>query len=270
MTNTLPIKLLKVDRPIRLGPALLQSALQDSIKAEGILRPLVIDETYRVIDGVRRMEAASQVGLTEVPVFMTDDFDVAISEIQKTTEHGLHALTPDHYRVWYLYQDTKPIVHERWRQQLLKANRAKGKKRIRLKPPSREMISRALGVADFYGTSSMYLLARVFDSNHLDHAAATRYLELVDDGLRSISSAQQYITKARRVAANPPLVSQRTVISNAATMMTNVARALGPIVVIDSGFSTEELDSLISDFANSWGAVKETLRILREERRNRP
>jgi len=53
-------------------------ALADSIKAHGLLQPLLVREhagEYRLVAGERRWRAAGRAGLTEVPVLVTDRAD---------------------------------------------------------------------------------------------------------------------------------------------------------------------------------------------------
>src|SRR4051812_28973447 len=55
--------------------------LADSIRAVGLLHPVVIDRHNRLVAGRRRLEAANLAGLTSVPVHVVDLEDIAQGEL---------------------------------------------------------------------------------------------------------------------------------------------------------------------------------------------
>ncbi len=83
MTNTLPIKQLQPN-PFQPRSSIKKEDIEElaqSIKAYGILEPLVVAQTpagYQIIAGERRWRAAQMAGLTEVPV-----------HVKKTTPKGM-------------------------------------------------------------------------------------------------------------------------------------------------------------------------------------
>jgi ParB family chromosome partitioning protein len=53
-----------------------------SVKAKGVLQPILVDRSNRIISGHRRFDAASKAGLKEVPVELFDSGDeIEISEV---------------------------------------------------------------------------------------------------------------------------------------------------------------------------------------------
>lgn len=92
-TATLPQSVLPIDR-IQQNPCQPRKAfdddemagLRESIKAHGLLQPLVVrqrGEEYQLVAGERRLRAAQSLGLTEVPVHIVDFND------QQTLEAAL-------------------------------------------------------------------------------------------------------------------------------------------------------------------------------------
>ncbi len=99
--NTLNISLLK---PGRYQPRVLMNddallALAESIKAQGVIQPIVVREIglseYEIIAGERRWRAAQLAGLTEVPVVIrsiTDEDALAIGLIENIQRENLNPI----------------------------------------------------------------------------------------------------------------------------------------------------------------------------------
>lgn len=73
--DTLPLKKIKADenQPRKYFNAERMRGLRESIKREGIISPLVVEQigdSYLILDGERRFRAATELGLKEVPVII--------------------------------------------------------------------------------------------------------------------------------------------------------------------------------------------------------
>jgi ParB family chromosome partitioning protein len=86
----------------RMDPDAL-SELADSIRAQGVIQPLVVrpvgDDAYEIIAGERRFRAAQIAGLAEVPVLVkavADDVALAIALIENIQREDLNALEQAH------------------------------------------------------------------------------------------------------------------------------------------------------------------------------
>ena len=247
----MPIKELIIDRPIRLGPADLQGALEQSIKEQGVIRPILLRTDGLVIDGVRRIKAAETVGLTDVPVVIADDFDVAIAEMRQTREHGLHAQAADHYRAWYLLSETKPLLRARTLRNMTAGNRGKRKGVQAARKNSnhaRVEYAAMLGILEWEVQGVGYLMPRVFTPNHPDHAFALRALELVDDSRVKIGSTPSVVHRLRREANVIPYLEQKTILLNAMQQLMTISNTLTSIAVVAEEFTADELDGMLPTY----------------------
>jgi len=66
----------------------LEELLEDSIRKYGIIRPLIVDRKYRLIDGYFRYSVAKKLGIKKVIVLrrsydVDEDFDKALEDIAK-------------------------------------------------------------------------------------------------------------------------------------------------------------------------------------------
>ncbi len=272
MAELVDIDDLIVDRPVRLGPSVLQSALEQSIKEVGVQQPLVVKPDWTVIDGVRRLTGARSVGLTQVPVVFTDDFDDVIEVMARTATDGLHAMPADHYRIWYLSRATREMVaipkSNKYRitpamKKLSPANRqdAKGVHEYR------RMLSLALGGAGYSRiVTAVFLMARVFDHTHQDHRNAMRCLEDIEAGKYALTSVVDRMGLHRRAERTPPYEQQRTILDNSMVTLPATLKALGAIQLVDDRFSAEELDQYIKCLVKERANLYRVLNTLRQKR----
>ena len=103
--QTLPLEQLRPGRyqpRTRMDPDSL-SDLADSIRAQGVIQPILVRPTgtdaYEIIAGERRYRAAQMAGLTEVPVLVkpvADEAALAIALIENIQREDLNALEQAH------------------------------------------------------------------------------------------------------------------------------------------------------------------------------
>jgi ParB family transcriptional regulator, chromosome partitioning protein len=103
--QTLPLEQLRPGRyqpRTRMDPDSL-SDLADSIRAQGVIQPILVrptgNDAYEIIAGERRYRAAQMAGLTEVPVvvkLVADEAALAIALIENIQREDLNALEQAH------------------------------------------------------------------------------------------------------------------------------------------------------------------------------
>lgn len=103
--QALPLEQLRPGRyqpRTRMDPDSL-SELADSIRAQGVIQPILVrptgDDAYEIIAGERRYRAAQMAGLTEVPVVVkpvADEAALAIALIENIQREDLNALEQAH------------------------------------------------------------------------------------------------------------------------------------------------------------------------------
>lgn len=75
----------KSDQPRKYFNTESLEALADSIKAHGLIQPILVRQTesgfYQIIAGERRFRASKMAGLTEIPVVITDADDLKTAEL---------------------------------------------------------------------------------------------------------------------------------------------------------------------------------------------
>src|SRR5690242_14366225 len=92
--------------------------LADSIKASGVLQPLLVRRTapgdYQLVAGERRLRAAQMVGLKRVPVVVKDVDDRAMMEIALVENIQREALDPiEEARAYQTLTEKVGLTHEK-------------------------------------------------------------------------------------------------------------------------------------------------------------
>ena len=64
-------------------------SLSDSIERVGLLQPIVIDGSNRLIAGLRRITVAKQLNWTEIPVYVVSDLDDVIKRLDAERDENI-------------------------------------------------------------------------------------------------------------------------------------------------------------------------------------
>lgn len=211
MLKQILIEEIKIDRELRDGDDL------SDLNAGQTWPPIVVNENYELIDGLRRLRRAERNGAKEITahVFSTlEEASDALAE-QHTTP------VRDWTRVYELVHALRPYINARW--QRLRANNIRRITSRTLEPvpstgPSRPLITRALG-----GTSAAHweIVERVYEG-----AVSPEFLEEVKAGRLTPSGA---FNRAHRVPKQGDVSApqdQQAVVTSAAQFLAQAVRAL--------------------------------------------
>jgi ParB family chromosome partitioning protein len=234
-----------------INPEKLQE-LADSIKAQGIIQPIIVRqlayEKYEIIAGERRWRAAQLAGLTQVPIVvkeMDDRSAMAVALIENIQREDLNPLEEA--------EALKRLLEEfeMTHQQIADAV---GK--------SRTTITNLLRLIELHPEVKKMLV-----SNQLEMGHARALLSL--DGLKQVAAANKVVKEGLTVRATERLVREqhsdpkiqkiKTIDKDTLRLQQNLTARLGAKVVIDhkengSGklviayTSLDELDGIISQF----------------------
>lgn len=244
MVTKMAVKDLHVSAPAK-GDGM--EELTDSIKRTGIKMPLVVNSLGLVIDGVRRFEAATTLGLKNVPVLVSNNYDEIMTQARLNREHGECFLTKDHYRVHQMYRDTLDIMISR-RDQVRRLPNFKRAVHTNL-VSSRKMLRLALGMADSDIQAAIQFVRLASDPTHPDHKYAQFILARMDEGMRG-SSASNMLRDFRLRDDPRNIISadeQTTIIENALVSMATACEALARMEHLNPKLSMANL--------RRWGAA---------------
>jgi ParB family chromosome partitioning protein len=175
--------------------------LADSIKASGVLQPLLVRRVspgdYQLVAGERRLRAAQMVGLKKVPVAVKDVDDRAMMEIALVENIQREALDPiEEAKAYQTLIDKVGLTHEKLSERV-------GKQRVTITNALR-LLSLPAEVSDMVsrGTlSSGHARALLALENRGDLLAAARYVATKGFSVRRTES---FVRRKQRTAHARP------------------------------------------------------------------
>jgi ParB family chromosome partitioning protein len=255
--HTLPIEYLqrgKYQPRKDINPEKLQELI-DSIKAQGIIQPIVVRliarDKYEIVAGERRWRAAAQAGLQEVPVVIKEIDDrsaMAIALIENIQREDLNPL--EEAEALRRLLDEFEMTHQHIADAIGK---------------SRTTVTNLLRLIDLHADVKKLLLNKQLEMGH-----ARALLSL--DGLQQVTAANKIVKEGLNVRAAERLVKEsqaepkikkiRVIDSDTLRLQENLTAKLGAKVIIDhkengagrlviAYSSLEELDGIIEQIGKN-------------------
>ncbi|MCX7098400.1 MAG: ParB/RepB/Spo0J family partition protein [Methylococcales bacterium] len=253
--HTLPIEYMqrgKYQPRKDINPEKLQE-LADSIKAQGIIQPIVVrqigHEKYEIVAGERRWRAAQLAGLSQVPIVIRDIDDraaMAMALIENIQREDLNPL--EEAEALRRLLDEFDMTHQHIAEAIGK---------------SRTTVTNLLRLMDLHPEVKKLLL-----NNQLEMGHARALLSL--DGPKQVALAHKVVKEGLTVRATERLVKEsheepktpkvKTVDNDTLRLQSNLTAKLGAKVIINhnengtgklviSYTSLEELDGIIGQFS---------------------
>jgi len=241
------------------------SKLQASIKKSGVLRPILLDSAGNLIDGARRLLAARNLGMKEIPIVVSDNYEQTMNEVIATAEHGEHAIPTDHHRIWRFELATRGQMYDRMSEQ----RRLPMNERPNILP-ARYLRGAALNVSAHNYNGAVQIMRRAYDPFDPHQSIAIKMMELMDRGeLQGIGAWKRFQHEVdaldARYVRDPG--TQKTVLDNGLKAMLGALRALDSINTLSPRLGIDDLDRWIREFATVKGALAVLTRKLRELKR---
>lgn len=110
MRTNLKIGVIDIKRKLRPDDDL--EILQKSIKDKGVLKPILVDSNYALLDGLRRLRAVEANGDDLVPVIVAETYEEAVDALAEVHADMDPSSIPFR-RMWEIQYDLKPLLTER-------------------------------------------------------------------------------------------------------------------------------------------------------------
>ncbi len=228
-------------------------SLADSIRAQGIMQPIVVrlvgDSKYEIIAGERRWRASQIAGLKEVPVIIkeiADDVALAMALIENIQRENLN-----------------PIEEANGIQRLINEFEMTHETAAQAVGRSRSAVTNLLRLQNLHAVVQEMLAQSKLDMGHaralltLEGAKQIAAAEEIVQNQLSVRSAEQLVKKLSSVERSP--VKTITMDRDVLRLQEALAQSLGAVVTIDGAkngsgtlkiryASLEQLDEIISKF----------------------
>ena len=211
MTKTILITEIKINRDLRDG-----DDLSDLGPTEDWL-PVVVNEQFELIDGLRRIKKAESAGYTLIMAYVVSTLEEASEALAQ--QHTTPLRNWD--RVYQLLIQLRPLMEKRWmriRQNNIKIMAGVPKDPTVPRGQSRPYITKALG-----GLSAAHweVLERLYDGR-----LSPEWLEEVRSGRLTPSGAVNRALRATKQGSVSEAEDQKVLIATASQYMLGAARAL--------------------------------------------
>ncbi len=228
-------------------------SLADSIRAQGIMQPIVVrlvnDGKYEIIAGERRWRASQIAGLKEVPVIIkeiADDVALAMALIENIQRENLN-----------------PIEEANGIQRLINEFEMTHETAAQAVGRSRSAVTNLLRLQNLHAVVQEMLAQSKLDMGHaralltLEGAKQIAAAKEIVQNHLSVRSAEQLVKKLSSVERSP--VKKTTMDRDVLRLQEALAQSLGAVVTIDGAkngsgtlkiryASLEQLDEIISKF----------------------
>lgn len=209
--------------------------LAKSIKRNGQRVPILINQSFELIDGLRRIEAVRSNGGTIVTARIAETFEMAIDELNESRVDGEFWQTPSPLRVWQINQLLIPYVKRRIKEnrQRLKG-RPQHSKLANPPTPARTMLHQAFGFnSDSYVGESIHLWNLATSTEDWRAEYAKELAEAVERGEVPLFGVRARLERAEifRGDITAP-ADQKRVMNNFITHMgglTKSVESMGPL-----------------------------------------
>lgn len=259
MERTVPISSIVANRTLEPGDDVTE--LAEHIRVHGLQIPLLVDQNYVLIDGLRRLEALRSLGDTAVHVTPVTMFLPAATHIQRAREHGVLAkpLTPR--RIWQLYSACLPLIS------VSRSHEMKGKRHGRgVSINGRERFLEATGVHSESYLQAVIQTFRLAEEKSTRGELARQAIVLMERGSISAYGAVDYVKQRQEQGAIVGAADQLALLRNTVHALSGINFSLRRLGGLDEAITRQELDPIVRDLRNFRRVLYQLIHLLEKEK----
>lgn len=270
MYKTVPIHQLLTDRFLVPGDDI--TALAKHINDSSLQVPILVRDDMFIVDGLRRMEAMRELGLTTIDVFIPSNFLEAIEYLRRTLANTTEAVPLKARRMYQIKRDLVPISWaERGR---LNRGIARGKPRPKTSLTGAQNVA---VLADVFGVTKSYLstTSRLFGLEatlpaSVDPKEFQRALEGMNEGHVRPGTVVTMLDQSKLFNGSIKGANdQREAIRSAAAAVTGVLGGLTALGPLNKAIRSDELLELRSALQRLRRLNNKMIKAVSEEMRKR-
>lgn len=258
MGKTAPIEAIATDRTLDPGDDL--TKLAESIRSDGLQVPVLVNQEYELIDGLRRLEAVRSLGNADVEVVAVTLLQPAMAWIKRAREHGVEAkpLTPR--RIWELYSAVQPIV------KATRSHLSRGTRHGRgVNLNARQAFVEATGID---GESRLQVITQTYRTALVDGHKG----ELGREALKRMESGEftpyMAVDYVRRNLSRGEVVAtteQQAILTSVATTLNGVGFGIAQLGTLDPAINAKAYPDIHRDLTKFRRALYQLIRQLEKE-----
>lgn len=240
MPQTVPISSIITKRTLESDDDV--SDLAQHIQDSGLQIPVLVNQNYELIDGLRRMEAVRSLGNTTIDVTPVTLYGPTVTWLKKAREHGVLARPLSPRRMWEIYRACKPLIAVSRSQQMRGRSHGRG-----VHVDGRERFLDAMGIESesyFQAVTQLYRTAREDD---LRGEVAREAVELVERGQMSVYMSLDYIRRRSTIGTITKADQQVPMFENIMSTLAGIHYSLGQLGPLDPAIPKETLADITGE-----------------------
>lgn len=259
MERTVPIDSIVVNRTLEPGDDVTQ--LAEHIRDSGLQVPLLVNQNYELIDGLRRLEALRSLGFTAVHVVPVTMFLPAATWIERAREHGVLAKPLSPRRIWQLYSACLPLIS------VSRSHEMRGKKHGRgVSINGRERFLEASGVHSESFLQAVIQTYRLAEEKSTRGELARQAIVLMERGSISPYGAVDYVKRRQEQGAITGAKDQLALLENTVHALSGINFSIRRLGVLDSEITNQQLDPILREFRNFRRILHQLIHSLEKEK----
>lgn len=269
-TVILPIKKINTTRKVKDSLKKEQLALATSLTKKGQLTPILVDESYNLIDGLRRMRAAEQTGFTDIVAVVSTSYDESIATLAVAHEPSNACLVPlTPLRIWELSCALKDQMWARVGKLRLEA--IKGNYVGSRDNQARTALANALHLpaGGTLISTINFFYARTGFTDEVGAFARLAVKKMESEEWTPYSAKKAYERWNRERGRKSDEATQRQILSRAAIALTGIMRPLSDVGALHHGLTDDELYLWVQQLHDARSVLTTTINKIRKERESR-
>lgn len=221
------------------------SALAGHIRDSGLQIPVLVNQDYELIDGLRRIAAVRSLGNTTIEATAVTLYGPAATWIERARVHGVEAkpLTPR--RIWELYETVKPLISMSRSQQMRGTNHGRG-----VHIDGRGTFLAATGIESesyFQAVTQLYRMTR---EDSLRGRLAQEAVEMVERGTFTVYMGLDYVRKRRKPGDIVKAESQVALFESVTSTLKALGYSFNQLGPIDPSIPGEKIKETVAELRN--------------------
>lgn len=259
MERTVPIDSIVTNRTLESGDDITE--LAEHIREHGLAIPILVNQNYELIDGLRRLEALRMLGFTGVHIVPVTMFGPASTWLKRAREHGVLARPLSPRRLWRLYTMCQPLIS------MSKSHERRGKPKGKgAHVHGRENFLEALGMNSESYLQAATQIYRMTLEQTARGELAREAVKLIESGQLTVYSSLDWVRRRYTEGNITEAADQVTLLQNTAHALNGIRFGFKRLAPLHKDVPPEQLEAILKDFRTFRRTLHQLIHTLEREK----
>lgn len=238
MERTVPISSIVTNRTLEPGDDVTE--LADHIRDSGLVIPILVNQNYELIDGLRRLEALRSLGFSVAHVIPVTMFGPAATWIKRAREHGILARPLSPRRIANLYSMCRPLI------QVSRSHEMRGKPKGKgAHVNGRERFLEASGVQSEAYLQAVIQTYRMAEEQTVRGELARQAIDLMERGTLSAYGALEWVKRRYNEGNVTEAAEQLDLLENTVQMLSGITFGIKRLAPLHADVKKAQIDPIV-------------------------